>query len=372
MTTKHESTAHGDELLPGMDVGGYIVHSKVGEGGMGIVYRAQHPNIGKRVAIKVLGPVFCRDPEVVARFEQEARLVNEIHHSNIVDIFQLGVLQDGRKYLVMELLEGESLSARIERGRIPAPEAVGILDEIADALIATHEKGIVHRDMKSDNVFLANLRGRITVKLLDFGLAKLSGNDPRAVTKTKTGIVVGTPHYMSPEQIRGKPADHRTDVYSLGILAYKMLVGDLPWEGLPTDLLIHHLKTPPPPVTDRAPDVPVPLSQMVQRMMGKEPEQRPTLPELRAFLADLRAGRHTGSMAPLAASSSPGMQMGTGGMQAMQSTPAMQGMQSTPGMQAQGGAPGKRPAWVYAVIALAVFASAGAAFGIVYALKGGG
>jgi len=360
MTTKHESTAHGDELLPGQNIGGYVVHSKVGEGGMGLVYRAQHPSIGKRVAIKVLGPVFSRDEEVVARFEQEARLVNEIHHPNIVDIFQFGNLPDGRKFMVMELLEGESLSGRIERGQIPAHEAAEILDGIADALIATHAKNIVHRDLKSDNVFIVTAHGRSTVKLLDFGLAKLSGNDPRAITKTKTGIVVGTPHYMSPEQIRGKPADQRTDVYALGILAFKMMSGKVPWDGLPTDLLIHHLKTPPPNVMDTAPATPAPLAQMIQRMMAKEPDQRPSLPELRNFLVELRAGRATGSMAPMA--SSPGMT-------AQSSQVGVAAGNSVVGAPAPAAA--GRPAWLIPVLVLAVLASAGIAFGIVYALKHG-
>jgi eukaryotic-like serine/threonine-protein kinase len=342
MTTKHLSSVNGEELLPGSDVGGYYISHKIGEGGMGVVYGAQHPSIGKRVAIKVLGPAFCRDTAMVARFEQEARLVNEIHHHNIVDIFQLGVLPDGRKYLVMEWLEGESLSGRIARSPIPAPEAVEILDAIADALIATHEKGIIHRDMKSDNVFLANTRGQVRVKLLDFGLAKLSGNDPRAVTKTKTGMVVGTPHYMAPEQIRGKQADQRTDVYSLGILAYKMLVGKLPWDGLPTELLIHHLKTPPPLVGDSVPGTPPALSAMVVRMMAKAPEERPTLPELRAFFADLRSGRATHAPAPAGSAAAP---------------------------VTHASAPAQRPAWIYVVMVLAVLASAGIAFAIVAAAK---
>ena len=290
-TTSGQST--GDvELPPGTDVGGYIVDSKIGEGGMGIVYGGQHPRIGKRVAIKVLGPQFCRDPNTASRFEQEARLVNEIHHGNIVDIFQFGELPDGRKYLVMELLQGESLTARIDRGPIPPRECIEILDGMCDALEAVHEKGVVHRDIKSDNVFLPATRGgQIRVKLLDFGLAKLAGNDPRAITKTKTGIVVGTPGYMAPEQARGKPVDQRTDVYALGVLAFKMLCARLPFEGEPMDLLIHHLKTPPPSPRSLIPDIPEPLAQLVQGMMAKTPEHRPTVSQMRMVFADLKAGR---------------------------------------------------------------------------------
>src|SRR5262249_47082026 len=151
--------------------------------------------------------------------------VNEIRHGNIVDVFQLGQLPDGRHYLVMELLEGEELTKRIERSAIPAPEAMYILDGVCDALQAVHDTGIIHRDLKSDNIFLATSRGQMRVKLLDFGLAKLSGSDPRSVVKTKTGIVVGTPQYLAPEIAKGKAADNRTDIYALGVLAFKMLTG---------------------------------------------------------------------------------------------------------------------------------------------------
>ncbi len=340
MTTKHLSAVNGDELLPGSDVGGYIIAAKIGEGGMGVVYGAQHPSIGKRVAIKVLGPQFCRDKDMVARFEQEARLVNEIHHSNIVDIFQLGVLPDGRKFLVMEWLEGESLTGRIERGAIPALEAVEILDAICDALQAVHEKQITHRDLKSDNVFLVSQRGQRKIKLLDFGLAKLSGNDPRAVTKTKTGFVVGTPEYMAPEQARGKQADGRTDIYALGILAYKMLTKELPFKGEKMDLLIHHLKTPAPSPATLVPETPPALAASIERMMAKFPEERPTLEELRSMFTDVRMGRTTA--------------------------------QGTSAARVPAAAPvgAKVPAWVFAVIAVAVVAVAGIAFAIVHALKG--
>lgn len=353
MTTMHHNTVAGDELLPGLDVGGYFIHSKIGEGGMGIVYAAQRPGDGARVAIKVLGPTFSRDAAMVQRFEQEAQLVNGMHHPNIVEIYQLGQIVDGRKFIVMELLVGESLTERIDRGPIPAREAIEMIDAICDALTAVHGKGIIHRDLKSDNIFLANINGQTRVKLLDFGLAKLSGADPRSITKTKTGFVVGTPHYLSPEQIRGKAADHRTDVYSLGILAYKILAGKLPWDGLPTDLLIHHLKTAPPLASDAVPGVPPHLAAIVVRMMAKTPEERPTVVELRGMFAELRAGRvpaGTGSMAPLPAPAVSQQQQ----QQQQQQVATEQG----------------RPAWVYLLILLGVLVSAGIAFAIVYAAKG--
>ncbi|HVK89237.1 MAG TPA: serine/threonine-protein kinase [Kofleriaceae bacterium] len=284
---------HGGELAPGMDVGGYLIESKIGEGGMGLVYGAMHPQIRKRVAIKVLGQTYCRDPGVVERFEQEARLVNEIHHSNIIDVFGFGQLADGRKYLIMEWLDGESLTSRIDRGAIPAAEALEILDAICDAMLAVHEKGIVHRDLKSDNIFLVSRRGQQHVKLLDFGLAKLAGsNNPKAITKTRTGIVVGTPAYLSPEQARGKQADHRTDVYQLGVLAHKMLTGRLPFVGdTPVDYIVQHLQKPPPSPGLLVPSIPDALSGIVVRMMAKTPEERPTLADIRGVLAEVRAGR---------------------------------------------------------------------------------
>ncbi len=324
-------TMDGD-LVAGTDVGGYVIESKIGEGGMGRVYGAMHPRIGKRVAIKVLGPQFCRDTATVARFEQEARLVNDIHHGNIVEVYDLGELADGRKFMVMEWLVGESLSDRIDKGPIPPAEAVEILDAICDALEAVHEKGVVHRDLKSDNVFLVQHRGKQQAKLLDVGLAKLAANDPRAITKTKTGIIVGTPHYMAPEQARGKPVDHRTDVYALGILAYKMLTGKLPFTGQPIDLLVHHLKTPAPAASDAVPGIPDSLSKLVQGMMAKYPEQRPTLEVMRKWFATMRPGGAPSAEPP------------------------------------PDPVPAARPAWVYVAIALAVLAAAAMSFVVVRSL----
>ncbi len=281
--------AEWSELEPGTDVAGYVVDGKIGEGGMGSVYGAHHPRIGKRVAIKVLARSYCNDASAVARFEQEARLVNEIRHPNIVDVFQFGELPDKRSFFVMEHLSGENLSDRIASAPLTLRETIEILDAVCDALEAAHEHGVVHRDLKSDNVFLVTTRGKSTVKLLDFGVAKLSGRELSSVGKTASGIVVGTPAYMSPEQARGQPVGPRTDVYQLGILAYKMLTRSLPFDAAnPFDLIVEHLKTPPPSPKKRAPGTPDVLARLVVRMMAKSPDERPTVPEVRAVLASLR------------------------------------------------------------------------------------
>jgi predicted Ser/Thr protein kinase len=285
-----QSTALADDLPKGTEVGGYVVEGKIGEGGMGVVYGAHHPRIGKRVAIKVLSPAFCGDPATVERFEQEARLVNEIKHPNIVDVFQFGELADGRSFFVMEWLDGESLSARLDRGPLTTRETIDVIDAMCDALEAAHEKGVIHRDLKSDNVFIVPVRKDKKVKLLDFGLAKLAGrSDPVSIHKTKDGIVVGTPAYMSPEQARGKSVDFRTDIYALGCLAYKMVTGRLPFTAdNAMDLIVKQLNDAPPSPARLAPGTPPSLSRTIVRMMAKDPEERPSLADIRQMLAELK------------------------------------------------------------------------------------
>jgi serine/threonine-protein kinase len=287
-----DSASLGAELEPGTNVGGYLIDAKIGEGGMGQVYGAHHPRIGKRVAIKVLSRAYCGDPAVVERFEQEARFVNEIKHPNIVDVFQFGELADKRSFFVMEWLEGEPLTALIDRGPVPAHETMEILDVVCDALQAAHEAKVIHRDLKSDNIFLVTKRGKRQVKLLDFGLAKLAGRgvDGQPVGTTKSGILVGTPAYMSPEQARSKPVDGRTDIYALGCLAYKMLTSQLPIPGdNAMDIILQQLNKPAPNPSKLAPKTPPELSKLVVQMMSKDPEQRPSLTAIREMFAKLQA-----------------------------------------------------------------------------------
>ena len=273
------------ELVAGTDVGGYVIDGELGRGGMGVVYSARHPIIGKRAAIKVLKPSLSNNPATIERFIQEARSVNAIGHPNIVDIFDFDMLPDGRRYLVMDLLEGESLRKRIKRGALPPSEAVMVIDEIASALDAAHAKGFIHRDLKPDNVFLVANPGRFDVKLLDFGLAKLTPNNAMALDRayrTATGAQLGTPDYMSPEQLRGdKNIDHRTDVYALGIVAFEILTGKRPRRFSDGSF---DLPGTPSAIVGAVPSVPSELAQLVETLLASEREHRPSLVAVRAVI----------------------------------------------------------------------------------------
>jgi serine/threonine-protein kinase len=267
----------------GTEIGGYVIDGEIGRGGMGVVYSATHPVIGKRVAIKVLRPALSENPATVERFVQEARAANLIGHPNIVDIFALGALPDGRSYLVMDLLVGQSLRARLKRGAVSVAEAAHVLDEVAAALIAAHAKGFLHRDLKPDNVFLVEQGDRVDIKVLDFGLAKLLPGAGQRMFRTATGAQLGTPDYMSPEQLRATgQLDARSDIYSMGVMALEILIGRRPARigdgvfegGTPEQLL-----------AGRAPSE---LAQMVTAMLATSPDDRPTLAAVRTVLARMR------------------------------------------------------------------------------------
>ncbi|MDX2010697.1 MAG: serine/threonine-protein kinase [Myxococcaceae bacterium] len=271
--------------LVGSRLGEYEVLEPIGEGGMGVVYRGIHPLIKKRVAIKVLKPGAATDAGHVKRLLAEAEAVNAIGHRNIIDIFGLGQLDDGRPYIVMEFLEGEPLDAYLRNNRaLPLHEVLTLLMEVASPLAAAHAKGVIHRDLKPSNVFLCHqTEGGRYVKLLDFGLAK-KAMEGGSSAQTSQHLVAGTPDYMAPEQARAMPVSARTDIYAFGAMAYEMLTGEVPYDGqTPMDVMMAHVSRPVPSVLKLVPSLPDELDGLVQRMMAKTPEDRP------ASMGDVRA-----------------------------------------------------------------------------------
>ncbi|MBL8914001.1 MAG: protein kinase [Archangium sp.] len=263
--------------LAGTMVGEYEVLRELGVGGMGVVYEGKQPIIGKRVAVKVLLPSLSGDPELVERFISEARAVNAIGHRGIVDIFSFGQLPDGTHYFVMEYLEGRAFDSLIkEHGRLPPAIAIDWLMEVLDALDAAHNAGVIHRDIKPSNMFLVESRGGAWVKLLDFGIAKLGPLAGQRTPQTRASVVIGTPDYMSPEQVMGKPVSPVTDIYALGCVLYELVTGQRPFEGAnPMQTMFMHVDSPPPVVSKVLPDLPPAFDQIVRRMLAKDPAARP-------------------------------------------------------------------------------------------------
>jgi serine/threonine protein kinase len=276
-------TSLGTKLSEGTKVGEYQILARIGEGGMGTVYSAIHPIIGKKVAIKVLAARLAKNKNAIRRFVLEARAVNDIQHPGLVDIFSFGRLTDGRHYYVMEFLEGRNLGDVLcERVSLPMAEALPIFREVGHALVAVHSKGIVHRDLKPENILLLSSvqPGGQKVKLVDFGLAKLVEGVPAHLSvggpRTAAGVNVGTPHYMSPEQCRGQKVDARSDLYALGVLLYETLTGRLPFDG-PTsvDIWQAHVEKAPRPPMDLAPTAISPaLNAIILRLLAKKAEHR--------------------------------------------------------------------------------------------------
>jgi tRNA A-37 threonylcarbamoyl transferase component Bud32 len=265
--------------LAGSVVGSYRITDRLGQGGMGAVFRARHELIGKPAAIKVLRSELCRSAEIVDRLFKEARAASAIHHPGIVEVFDFGYHADGRAYLVMELLDGEPLAARLARTGCDPHTAAVIARGIASVLAAAHAQGIVHRDLKPDNVFLVpdpDVPGGERPKILDFGIAKLADDGGRRTARTQTGALIGTPSYMAPEQARAAGAiDHRADLYSLGCVLYELLTGAPPFvaEGA-GEVIAMHLFTEPEPPSARRPGIAPALDAITLRLLAKEPEAR--------------------------------------------------------------------------------------------------
>ncbi len=255
----------------------YRVTRLIGEGGMGSVYEAEHTVIQRKVAVKVMHNEFSKMPEVVERFFREAQASSAIGHPNIIEVFDVGIEEDGAVFIVMELLTGEPLLERLRRGELLSPEtAVAIILQVLSALVVAHNKGIIHRDLKPDNVFLSvDARGRHEVKLLDFGIAKVQGALDGDQGLTKTGTVLGTPNYMSPEQARGRDVDARIDIWAAGVMLYQMLSGRLPYQGESyNEVLSSILLDDPPRLSDLVSSVPRDLATVVERAMEKDRDDR--------------------------------------------------------------------------------------------------
>ncbi len=282
-----ESTISTGYLLPGDVVGDYVIDGLVAEGGCGTVYVARHSATDRRAAIKILRGALASSPRMVERFVREVELVNLLRHPNIVEIHELGQLDDGRPYYTMELLEGTTLDALLRaQGRMPASEALEILEPVCSALRAAHAAGIVHRDVKASNIFLSREGGPPGIKLLDFGIAKLTDPGTSSTGLTTFGHPVGTPTAMAPEQILGEAVDARVDVYALGVLLHRMLVGMLPFHSEDAvELARQHLEDPAPRPSRGAPVSPE-VDSVVLRCLEKRPEKR--FDSVKSFLAALR------------------------------------------------------------------------------------
>ena len=265
--------------MEGTAIGTYRVLKKLGEGGMGAVYLAEHSLLGRRAAIKVLQPELSRNQDIVQRFFNEARAATAIADPGIVQIFDFGYHTDGSAYIVMELLEGEPVDARLRRlGRLAPADALRILRQVASSLAAAHARGIVHRDLKPENIYLVvdrEVAHGERPKLLDFGIAKLTG-DTESKVKTHTAAIMGTPMYMSPEQCRGAGhVDFRSDLYSLGCVLYHLLVGRPPFDGEGVgDIIACHLRSPAPLPSASVPGIPPEVDALTLRLMAKAPEER--------------------------------------------------------------------------------------------------
>ncbi len=280
-----------DPLL-GTTINGYTIQSRLGEGGMGVVYRGEQTDIGKRVAIKVLKPGTAQNRDVTMRLIAEARAVNSIRHRGIVDIFGYAKLPDGRQCILMELLEGEPLEAMMkrlgaERRTLPLPDVLGLCDEMLVALGAAHAAGVVHRDLKPSNIFLcAHANGERHVKLLDFGVAKMNALD----AATASGVL-GTPLYMAPEQAQGQAVTPAIDLYAFGVILFELLTGRPPfWGENAVRVIYQHVNAAPEAPSSLAPSLPRAFDDLVLKLLAKRAADRPrNTDEVRAELARLKA-----------------------------------------------------------------------------------
>jgi serine/threonine-protein kinase len=277
-TTLRLQNATGD-LVGAIIADRYHVIGKLGEGGMGQVYLAEHVKMGRRSALKVMNPALVKDADAISRFNREAANASRINHPNVADVYDFGETPDGIIYLAMELVEGPTLTKVIEeQGPLPASRVAAIVRQASEALAVAHDMGIVHRDLKPDNIMLARNRdGSDCAKIVDFGIAKAA--DSAAQKVTKTGLVIGTPEYMSPEQLAGDTLDGRSDIYSLALVAFNMLTGLLPFPAeTAQESMIMRLTEPPRKLAQMRPDIPwtEPVQAALDRALQRDVNARYT------------------------------------------------------------------------------------------------
>jgi eukaryotic-like serine/threonine-protein kinase len=296
-----------DSLIGTTLAGKYRIDARLNEGGMGTVYRGTHVLMEKTVAIKVLRPSLAADEKIVARFSREARAASRISHPNALSVTDFGEDENGIVFLVMEFLSGRTLKQVIrEDGPLPLTRVVEIVRQVGDALNAAHTQGVVHRDLKSDNIMLVDTMAGDHAKVLDFGIAKINEPEGKRDTElTAPNLVIGTPQYMSPEQCsQDSPIDSRSDIYSLGVIMYEMLVGHVPFTAdSPTMVMMKHLQEPVPSVLEERSDLPASIGRVIARAMAKLPANRyQTIAEL---IEDLTIASGTAQFAPVPVSAPP-------------------------------------------------------------------
>lgn len=272
-------------IRPGDRVSSYRIERMVGTGGMGWVYRAIHALDARVVALKVLREDQVVLDRAVDRMMREASILASVSHPGIPRFYECGLLDDGRPWIAMELVEGQSLQARMQSGVLCADEVIDVVGSVADVLGAAHARGVTHRDLKPDNIFLTPNDPHYPVRVIDWGIAHhLAG-----ARYTNMNEAIGTPTYMAPEQARGGPTDGYCDVYGLGVVAYQSLAGRPPFVGQTSvEILVQHLNRPVPSLAPRCPEAPIGLVELVESMLTKSFEARPSALEVRAAVARLR------------------------------------------------------------------------------------
>jgi serine/threonine-protein kinase len=349
----HDTVAEDGELIGSTQLGRYRVTRKIGQGGMGAVYEAVHVKLDKRVAIKVLLEKYARSEGVIQRLEQEARLASAIGDPHIVDVADIGQTHDGRTFIVMELLAGESLAQLIGRTKdMSETRIAALVSQAARALAAAHGKGVIHRDIKPENLFVSTRDGAEFVKVVDFGISKLVRGDREDPRLTGTGMVIGTAAYMSPEQARGDDVDERTDVYALGVVMYEAATGRLPFVADNyLKMLSQVANAEPPSPSSLRPSLSERFERIAMRAMAKHRDDRyASARELADALEALVAGTATAPTASMPRTALP----------TAPARPALSTMPTT-------SVPIKRRTW----LGIAGVAAVAAAIGLALVLRGG-